>query len=254
MSGAHFRDYHLLLDEHADQLFAMTDPIAERVRKIGGLTLRSIGQISRTQRVLDNDAEYVQPLDMLAELADDNKTFAARLREAHNVCDEHHDVATASLIEVWIDETERRTWFLFEATRSELIFGINLVSRPAAVTALCRRALKEQIRWRRKTARRRQPKGEGAMNYRLLGESGLRVSEFCLGTMTFGEDLGWGSGKEEARKIYDAFSARRTAISLIPRTFIRMERMNRFSASFSKVAARALLLRRNMQTLRQAPI
>ena len=92
------------------------------------------------------------------------------------------------------------------------------------------------------------------MNYRLLGESGLRVSEFCLGTMTFGEDLGWGSGKEEARKIYDAFSARRTAISLIPRTFIRMERMNRFSASFSKVAARALLLRRNMQTLRQAPI
>jgi starvation-inducible DNA-binding protein len=94
MSGPHFRDYHLLLDEHADQLFAMTDPIAERVRKIGGLTLRSIGQISRTQRVLDNDAEYVEPLDMLAELADDNKTFAARLREAHNVCDEHRDVAT----------------------------------------------------------------------------------------------------------------------------------------------------------------
>ena len=117
MSGPHFRDYHLLLDEHADQLFAMTDPIAERIRKIGGLTLRSIGQISRNQRVLDNDAEYVEPLDMLAELADDNKTFAARLREAHNVCDEHRDVATASLIEVWIDETERRTWFLFEATR-----------------------------------------------------------------------------------------------------------------------------------------
>ncbi len=117
MSGPHFRDYHLLLDEHADQLFAMTDPIAERVRKIGGLTLRSIGQISRTQRVLDNDAEYVEPLDMLAELADDNKAMAARLREAHNVCDEHRDVATASLIEVWIDETERRTWFLFEATR-----------------------------------------------------------------------------------------------------------------------------------------
>ena len=117
MSGPHFRDYHLLLDEHADQLFAMTDPIAERVRKIGGLTLRSIGQISRTQRVLDNDAEYVEPLDMLAELADDNKTMALRLREAHNVCDEHRDVATASLIEVWIDETERRTWFLFEATR-----------------------------------------------------------------------------------------------------------------------------------------
>jgi starvation-inducible DNA-binding protein len=117
MSGPHFRDYHLLLDEHADQLFAMTDPIAERVRKIGGLTLRSIGQISRTQRVLDNDAEYVEPLDMLAELADDNRTLAARLREAHNVCDEHRDVATASLIEVWIDETERRAWFLFEATR-----------------------------------------------------------------------------------------------------------------------------------------
>jgi starvation-inducible DNA-binding protein len=117
MSGPHFRDYHLLLDEHADQLFAMTDPIAERVRKIGGLTLRSIGQISRIQRVLDNDADYVEPLDMLAELADDNRTMAARLREAHNVCDEHRDVATASLIEVWIDETERRAWFLFEATR-----------------------------------------------------------------------------------------------------------------------------------------
>jgi len=117
MSGPHFRDYHLLLDEHSDQLFAMTDPIAERVRKIGGLTLRSIGQISRTQRVLDNDAEYVEPLDMLAELAEDNKTLAARLREAHNVCEEHRDIATASLIEVWIDETERRTWFLFEATR-----------------------------------------------------------------------------------------------------------------------------------------
>jgi starvation-inducible DNA-binding protein len=117
MSGPHFRDYHLLLDEHGDQLFAMTDVIAERVRKIGGLTLHSIGEIARTQRVLDNDAEYVEPLDMLAELADDNKTLAARLREAHNVCDEDRDVATASFIEVWIDETERRTWFLFEATR-----------------------------------------------------------------------------------------------------------------------------------------
>src|SRR6266498_2129444 len=117
MSGPHFRDYHLLLDEHADQLFAMTDPIAERVRKLGGLTLRSIGHISRTQRVLDNDAEYVEPLDMLAELAEDNKTLAARLREAHNVCEEHRDVATTSLIEVWIDETERRDWFLFETTR-----------------------------------------------------------------------------------------------------------------------------------------
>ena len=117
MSGPHFRDYHLLLDEQADQLFAMTDPIAERVRKLGGITLRSIGQISRTQRVLDNDAEYVEPLDMLAELAGDNKTLAARLRQAHNVCDKHRDLATASLIEVWIDESERRTWFLFEATR-----------------------------------------------------------------------------------------------------------------------------------------
>jgi len=117
MSGPHFRDYHLLLDEHADQLFAMTDPIAERVRKLGGITLRSIGQISRTQRVLDNDAEYVEPLDMLAELAEDNKTLTARLRQAHNVCEKHRDVATASLIEVWIDETERRAWFLFEATR-----------------------------------------------------------------------------------------------------------------------------------------
>ena len=117
MSGPHFRDYHLLLDEHADQIFAMTDPIAERVRKIGGITLHSIGEIARTQRVLDNDAEYVEPLDMLAELAEDNKTMAGRLREAHNVCEEHRDVATTSLIEVWIDETERRTWFLFEATR-----------------------------------------------------------------------------------------------------------------------------------------
>jgi len=117
MSGPVFRDYHLLLDEHADQLFAMTDPIAERVRKLGGITLRSIGQISRTQRVLDNDAEYVEPLDMLAELAEDNKTLTARLRQAHNVCEKHRDVATASLIEVWIDETERSAWFLFEATR-----------------------------------------------------------------------------------------------------------------------------------------
>jgi starvation-inducible DNA-binding protein len=117
MSGPHFRDYHLLLDEQADQLFAMTDPIAERVRKLGGITLHSIGEISRTQRVLDNDAEYVEPLDMLAELAGDNKELTARLREAHNVCEEHRDVATTSLIEIWIDETERRAWFLFEATR-----------------------------------------------------------------------------------------------------------------------------------------
>lgn len=117
MSGPHFRDYHLLLDEHADQLFAMTDPIAERVRKIGGSTIKSIGQISRNQRILDNAADYVEPLEMLAELADDNKTLVTRLREAHNVSDEHRDIATASLIEVWIDETERRTWFLFEASR-----------------------------------------------------------------------------------------------------------------------------------------
>jgi starvation-inducible DNA-binding protein len=117
MSGPHFRDYHLLLDEHAGQLFAMTDSIAERVRKIGGLTIKSIGQISHLQRVLDNDAEYVDPADMIAELTEDNKELAARLREAHNVCDEHRDVATASLIEVWIDETERRTWFLSEIKR-----------------------------------------------------------------------------------------------------------------------------------------
>ncbi len=117
MSGAHFRDYHLLLDEQADQLYAMTDPIAERVRKVGGTTLRSIGHIGRVQRVLDNDEGYVEPLDMLAELREDNKMLVSRLREAHGVCDEHADIATASLIEVWIDEAERRSWFLFEAGR-----------------------------------------------------------------------------------------------------------------------------------------
>ena len=117
MSGPHFRDYHLLLDEQADQLHAMTDPIAERVRKVGGSTLRSIGHIARIQRVLDNDADYVEPLDMLAELREDNLGLAARFRETHNVCEEHRDIATASLIEVWIDETERRTWYLFEASR-----------------------------------------------------------------------------------------------------------------------------------------
>src|SRR5947209_2838963 len=115
LSGPHFRDYHLMLDEHADQLFAMTDPIAERVRKIGRTTLRSIGQISKMQRIEDNDAVYVEPTDMLAELREDNKNLAERLREAHNVCDEHRDIATASLIEVWIDEPERRTWLLFES-------------------------------------------------------------------------------------------------------------------------------------------
>jgi len=118
MSGPHFRDYHLMLDEQADQLYAMTDSIAERVRKLGATTLRSIGHIARTQRVLDNDAGYVETLDMLAELREDNNTLATRLREVHGLCDGHRDIATASLIEVWIDETERRTWFLFEASRT----------------------------------------------------------------------------------------------------------------------------------------
>ena len=117
MSGPHFRDYHLLLDEQSDQIYAMTDPIAERIRKVGGNTIRSIGHIARLQRIKDNDADYVEPLDMLAELREDNMSLSARLREVHNVCDDHRDIATASLIEVWIDETERRTWFLFEASR-----------------------------------------------------------------------------------------------------------------------------------------
>jgi starvation-inducible DNA-binding protein len=117
MSGPHFRDYHLLLDEHGDQLFAITDDIAERARKIGGTTLRSIGQIGRLRRILDNDADYVTPEDMLAELRDDNKQLAASMRETHGLCDEHGDVATASLLENWIDQAERRVWFLFEATR-----------------------------------------------------------------------------------------------------------------------------------------
>lgn len=117
MSGPHFRDYHLLLDEQADQIFAMTDPVAERVRKIGETTIRSIGQISRTQRLLDNDAAYVEPSDMLAELRDDNKALTASMLEAHGLCDDHGDVASASLLEVWIDESERRTWFLFESAR-----------------------------------------------------------------------------------------------------------------------------------------
>jgi starvation-inducible DNA-binding protein len=118
MSGPHFRDYHLLLDEHADQIFAMTDPIAERARKIGGTTLRSIGDIARRQRLPDNDADYVDPQDMLAELCDDNKRFTSILREVHHTVEGHGDVATASLVENWIDETERRTWFLFESTRN----------------------------------------------------------------------------------------------------------------------------------------
>jgi starvation-inducible DNA-binding protein len=118
MSGPHFRDYHLLLDEQSEQIFAMTDDIAERARKIGGTTLRSIGQINKLKRVLDNDADFVTPLDMLAELRDDNKQLTAHMREVHDLCDEHGDVATTSLLENWIDETERRTWFLFEATRT----------------------------------------------------------------------------------------------------------------------------------------
>ena len=117
MSGPHFRDYHLLPDDQAEQIFATTDAIAERVRKIGGTTLRSIGHIGRLQRFLDNDADFVTPLDMLAELRDDNKQLTANLRETHGLCDEHGDVASASLLETWIDEAERRTWFLFEATR-----------------------------------------------------------------------------------------------------------------------------------------
>ena len=117
MSGPHFRDYHLMLDEQADQIFAVADPIAERVRKLGGLTLHSIGHVGRLQRVLDNDADYVTPMDMLAELRNDNRQLVTSLREAHGLCDEHGDVATASLIEVWIDEAERRTWFLYETTR-----------------------------------------------------------------------------------------------------------------------------------------
>ena len=117
MSGPHFRDYHLLLDEQGDQTFAMTDDIAERVRKIGGTTIRSISHISRLQRLSDNDADYVTPRDMLSELSEDNKQLAASMREAHGLCDEQGDVATASLLETWIDETERRVWFLFEASR-----------------------------------------------------------------------------------------------------------------------------------------
>lgn len=118
MSGSHFRDYHLMMDEQAGELFAMTDPLAERIRKIGGNTLRSVAHISRLQRVLDNDADYVEPQDMLAELRDDNRSLVGYLRAAHGLCNEMRDIASASLIEVWIDQTEQRCWFLFEATRS----------------------------------------------------------------------------------------------------------------------------------------
>jgi len=117
VSGPHFRDYHLMLDEQATQIFAATDDIAERVRKTGGTTIRSIGHIARLQRIADNDADYVTPEDMLAELADDNRTMVMSLREAHGVCEEEGDVASTSLIEVWIDQAERRAWFLFEASR-----------------------------------------------------------------------------------------------------------------------------------------
>jgi len=117
MSGPHFRDFHLLLDEQGNQIFASTDDIAERARKIGGTTLRSIGHIGRLKRVLDNDSELVTPMDMLAELRDDNKQLTLAMRETHGVCEEYGDVATASLLENWIDEAERRVWFLFEATR-----------------------------------------------------------------------------------------------------------------------------------------
>jgi starvation-inducible DNA-binding protein len=117
MSGPHFRDYHLLLDEHGEQIFDITDDIAERARKIGGTTIRSIGQISRLQRIKDNDAEYVTPLDMLSELLEDNKALVLSMRATHDLCDEAGDVATTSLLENWIDEAQRRVWFLFEITR-----------------------------------------------------------------------------------------------------------------------------------------
>ena len=116
MSGTHFRDYHVLLDEQADQILAMTDVLAERVRKVGHLTLHPIGEISRNQRILDNDAPYVQPQDMLAELREDNGALAQRMREAHETIDEQKDVASASLLETFIDEAERRAWFLYEAS------------------------------------------------------------------------------------------------------------------------------------------
>ena len=118
MSGPHFRDYHLLLDDQGEQIFAMTDAIAERARKIGGATLRSIGQVARLQRIADNDAQYVKPLDMIIELRDDNAMLTRNMREVHSLCDEGGDVATASLLENWIDETEKRTWFLFECSRN----------------------------------------------------------------------------------------------------------------------------------------
>jgi starvation-inducible DNA-binding protein len=117
ISGRHFRDYHLLLDEQATEVFAMADPIAERARKIGGTTIRSIGDIAKNQRLKDNNKESVSPMDMISELCDDNQQLTRSLRAVHEVCDRHNDVATASLIEVWIDESEKRTWFLAEIIR-----------------------------------------------------------------------------------------------------------------------------------------
>lgn len=117
VSGPHFRDYHVMLDEQADQIYASTDPLAERVRKIGGRTLLSIGQISQLQSLKDNDKDFVKPLDMLRELMEDNKKVAQAMREAHKICDDAEDVSTASLLEIYLDETERRVWFLFEASR-----------------------------------------------------------------------------------------------------------------------------------------
>ncbi len=119
VSGRHFRDYHLLLDQQSDDIFATTDQLAERVRKLGGATLRSIGQIGKLQTINDNNESYVPPREMLRELMEDNKHMAAAMRKAHKLCDDHEDSGTAGLLETFIDETERRTWFLFEATRQE---------------------------------------------------------------------------------------------------------------------------------------
>jgi starvation-inducible DNA-binding protein len=119
VSGAHFRDYHLLLDEQADQIYDIADDIAERVRKLGGTTIRSVGHIARLQRLKDNDADYVDPMDMLSELREDNTALLTSMRRTHELCDDHNDVATTSLLENWIDEAERRIWFLFETTRRE---------------------------------------------------------------------------------------------------------------------------------------
>jgi len=119
MSGRNFRDYHLLLDEHADQIFAMTDDIAERARKVGGTTIHSISEIAKLQRIKDNNSEFVTPEEMMAELLEDNQQLTASLRSAHETCEDHNDVATTSLIETWIDQTERRSWFL-----SEIVHGV----------------------------------------------------------------------------------------------------------------------------------